>query len=165
MRRSASWMTIWDDRILEYIWINGSGSPTKIANQEHVHVSKQHLSRRLSKLADNGLLDRLGNGVYQINHKGECYLSGFYDVEQAKYTNYSSNRADIDGSKKSRIVQTQAFHFSEDPFSQFKSECNRIAENIDHPTIMPVVIHPLNDHKEDSPLQMPQMPTFGENTS
>lgn len=81
MRKSGQWMTIWDDRILEYMVENGHGSPTEIASSEYIHVTKQHISRRLRKLGDHGLLSLLKNGVYQITTEGEQYLQANYDAE------------------------------------------------------------------------------------
>lgn len=94
MRKSGDWMSIWDDRILEYILENESGSPTQIANSDYIHVSKQHISRRLRTLTDHGLLDSLGNGIYQINKKGRHYLIGNFDAEAHDYI--ESNTADLD---------------------------------------------------------------------
>ena len=85
MRKSGDWMSIWDDRILEYIVENDSGSPTRIANSDYIHISKQHVSNRLREIADNELLDSLGNGVYQINKKGEQYLLGNYNAQKNEF--------------------------------------------------------------------------------
>jgi len=85
MRKSGDWMSIWDDRILEYIMENDSGAPTEIANNDQIHVSKQHVSHRLREIADNGLLDSLGNGVYQLNKEGEQYLVGNYDAQSHEF--------------------------------------------------------------------------------
>ena len=87
MRKSAEWMSVWDDRILEYVLENGSGSPTEIINSGYVHVSRQHVSRRMSKLAEEGLLNSLGNGIYQINKRGQQYLIGNFDVKKEQYIN------------------------------------------------------------------------------
>ncbi|MBX0288206.1 helix-turn-helix domain-containing protein [Haloarcula salinisoli] len=85
MRQSGSWMTIWDDRILEVVREEGNGSPTELANREEIHISKSSVSRRLTKLADNGLLRPLANGVYVLSEAGEAYLEGKYDAEQGRY--------------------------------------------------------------------------------
>jgi predicted transcriptional regulator len=73
-------MTIWDDRILEVIREEGSGSPSELADTDVVRVSRQHVSRRLKKLADHQLLTHLGNGVYVITEEGEKYLDGELDA-------------------------------------------------------------------------------------
>ena len=73
-------MTIWDDRILEAIRDEGSGSPTPLSEHSHIHVQKSHISQRLKKLADYNLLEHLGNGVYIITSEGEKYLDGNLDA-------------------------------------------------------------------------------------
>lgn len=85
MRKSGDWMSVWDDRILEYIENKGSGSPSKIAESDYMHVSKQHISRRLSTLAEHDLLEALGNGVYTITREGRHYLAGGYDAEREAF--------------------------------------------------------------------------------
>jgi Mn-dependent DtxR family transcriptional regulator len=80
MRKSADWMTIWDDRILEAIREDRSGSPTPLSEHSHIHVQKSHISQRLKKLADYNLLEHLGNGVYIITPEGEKYLDGDLDA-------------------------------------------------------------------------------------
>jgi len=82
MRKSGSWMTIWDDRILEYIQSEESGSPKELKDSGYVRVSKSHISRRMRKLADRGLLTHLGNGVYVITDRGEAYLAGELDTRE-----------------------------------------------------------------------------------
>lgn len=106
MRKSGDWMSIWDDRILEYILENGSGSPTEIANSDYVHISKQHTSRRLRTLADHGLLNSLGNGIYQINKKGRHYLIGNFDAEEHDYIDPEAADMDV------RTSQYDSGHFS-----------------------------------------------------
>lgn len=80
MRKSGTWMTIWDDRILEYIREEGSGSPKELEESGFVRVTSAHISRRLRTLADHGLLTHLGNGVYVITDDGEAYLEGALDT-------------------------------------------------------------------------------------
>ena len=75
-------MTIWDDRILEYIRENESSSPKKLEDSGYVRVSRSHISRRLRKLAEHGLLNHLGNGVYVITDRGEAYLDGELDTSE-----------------------------------------------------------------------------------
>jgi len=82
MRKSADWMTIWDDRILEAIREEGSGSPTPLSEQKYIHVQKSHISQRLRKLAEYNLLEHLGNGVYIITSEGEQYLDGEIDATE-----------------------------------------------------------------------------------
>lgn len=76
MRRSGSWMTIWDDRILEYARENDVVSPMVLEETGYFDISKSQISRRLVKLEEENLLRRVGNGVYIITERGEGYLDG-----------------------------------------------------------------------------------------
>jgi len=93
MRQSGSWMTIWDDRILEIIHEEGNGSPKELEDRDEVRISKSSVSRRLKKLADHDLLQPLANGVYIITDEGEAYLNGEYDAGKERYIN-RGNSAD-----------------------------------------------------------------------
>lgn len=86
-------MTIWDDRILEYIDEEGSGSPSELKKSGYLKVSKSHISRRLRKLAEHGLLNHLGNGVYVITDEGEAYLEGEYNAETEAYIDESAEES------------------------------------------------------------------------
>jgi Mn-dependent DtxR family transcriptional regulator len=81
MRQSGKWMTIWDDRILELIDDRGAGNPSALADHENIRVSSAHVSRRLGTLADHGLLEKVGPGVYVLTDDGEKYLAGDVDAE------------------------------------------------------------------------------------
>jgi DNA-binding Lrp family transcriptional regulator len=76
-------MTLWDDRILEYVRANEGASVGEIAEQEGIRISRPHVSRRCQKLAEHRLLRPLGNGVYVITERGEGYL----DEEISTYEN------------------------------------------------------------------------------
>lgn len=82
MRASADWMSIWDDRILEFISENDGGSVGEIADHRLIRVSQPHVSRRCKVLSDHGLLRPLGNGVYVITKDGQRYLDGELDAEE-----------------------------------------------------------------------------------
>jgi len=69
-------MTIWDDRILEYLRENGGSSVGELEDSETVRISNAHISRRCKKLNEHGLIRALGNGVYEITERGEKYLDG-----------------------------------------------------------------------------------------
>lgn len=75
-RRSGTWMTIWDDRILEYLRDCGPASVGELESAETVRISNAHVSRRCKKLSEHGLLQPVGNGVYQITERGNRYLKG-----------------------------------------------------------------------------------------
>jgi len=82
MRKSASWMVLWDDRLLEIARAEGAISPSTALESEYIHISKAQISRRLSKLADHGLLNRLPNGVYTITQEGQAYLDEELNAEE-----------------------------------------------------------------------------------
>lgn len=94
MRKSGSWMTIWDDRLLEIIREEGSGTPSELASHEYVRITKSSVSRRLRKLAEHKMLDHLGNGVYVITDKGIDYLEGRLDAEDIIDENGNGDEAE-----------------------------------------------------------------------
>ena len=71
-------MVLCDDRILEIIRNDEDkvGSVGELSEYEHIRVSQSTVSRRCQKLADHGLLRRVGDGVYMITERGEGYLNG-----------------------------------------------------------------------------------------
>ena len=88
MRRSGSWQSVWDDRILEWMAENeGSGTPKKLKESGLIRVSQTHIARRCKELAENGLLRHVGNGAYVITDEGEAYLDEEYDAEEGIYIN------------------------------------------------------------------------------
>jgi Mn-dependent DtxR family transcriptional regulator len=82
MRHSGKWMTIVDDRILEYIRENEHGSPTEMKEEGPIRYSRGYISERCKKLAEHGLLNPVGNGVYVITDRGEAYLDGELDTHE-----------------------------------------------------------------------------------
>ena len=74
-------MSLADDRVLEYISENGTGSPTAMKEDGPIHYSRQHIARRCRILAEEGLLEKLGNGVYKITDDGKAYLDGRLDTQ------------------------------------------------------------------------------------
>lgn len=91
MRHSGTWMTIWDDRILEYLRNAGGASVGELEKSESIRVSNAHISRRCKKLAEHGLVSPLGNGVYVITEEGEAYLDERYDAEAGAYMDAGEN--------------------------------------------------------------------------
>lgn len=75
-------MVLADDRILEYIREEDSGSPKAMADSGYVRYSRQYVHQRCKKLTEHGLLDHLGNGVYVITDRGERYLDGEIDTSE-----------------------------------------------------------------------------------
>ncbi|WP_313695076.1 MarR family transcriptional regulator [Halorarum halobium] len=82
MRKSARWMVLLDDRILEYVSENGPTLPSDIANDDRIPYGAQHIGNRCRKLTEHGFLDNLGNGVYVITQRGRDYLNEEFDAEQ-----------------------------------------------------------------------------------
>ena len=93
MRKSADWMTIWDDRLLEILQVEGPSSPTPLSDHDYIHVNKSTVSRRLRRLSDHGLVQHLGNGVYSVTAKGEEYLDGDLDAAELKEKNGDEGEA------------------------------------------------------------------------
>lgn len=85
MRKSASWMSVWDDRILEYLREYETGTATKMKESGYFEVSRSQISKRLAQLSEHGLVRPLGNGVYAITDEGEAYLEEEYDAEAGMY--------------------------------------------------------------------------------
>ncbi|ELZ14047.1 AsnC family transcriptional regulator [Natrinema thermotolerans DSM 11552] len=102
MRQSGTWMTIWDDRILEIIRNEGPTPVGKLTERDGVRISQSSVSRRCQKLADHRLLIPIGNGVYDISDIGEAYLDEEYDAENETYLNGGSSR---DGPSASGTTQ------------------------------------------------------------
>lgn len=82
MRQSPKWMVLLDDRILEFIREEGARPPSKIAEDSRIRYSEQHIGNRCRKLAEQELLQNIGNGVYEITEKGEEYLDGTLDLTE-----------------------------------------------------------------------------------
>lgn len=87
MRQSGTWMTIWDDRILEIIREEDAGRVGDLTERDGIRISQSSVSRRCKKLAEHGLLTPLGNGVYTITDRGKAYLDEEYDAENEVYLN------------------------------------------------------------------------------
>ncbi|RLM89580.1 phage repressor protein [Halobellus sp. Atlit-38R] len=81
MRHSGDWMALVDDRVLEYLREQGSGSPTEMKREGPIHYSRQYIDKRCKKLAEEGLVEHLGNGIYVITEDGEAYLDGKLDTQ------------------------------------------------------------------------------------
>ena len=117
-RHSGSWMSIWDDRILEILSEEGPKTPSKIANREYICVGSSNISKRLSKLSDNNLVDPLGNGVYELNKKGASYLIGKYDAEKLEYIednnikSQQNTRSDYQQSALKGFSQANGFDYT-----------------------------------------------------
>jgi len=82
MRKSGSWMTIWDDRILEIASNEDSVRAPELEDSGYFPISRSQISRRLRSLRDHGMLKDLGGGVYMITELGEEYLDGEVNAEE-----------------------------------------------------------------------------------
>ena len=82
MRYSADWMTIADERILEYLSTTETSTPKNMADSGDVRFSRQYIGERCRKLADYGMVQHLGNGVYRITEQDRAYLDGELDAEE-----------------------------------------------------------------------------------
>lgn len=87
MRYSADWMVLADDRILEYLRVNESGSPKRMADSGVVRYSREYINQRCKKLSKEGFLRDYGNGVYVIADQGEKYLDGDLDAQTLEKIN------------------------------------------------------------------------------
>lgn len=75
-------MVICDDRILEYLSKNETGTPKQMADSGLVRFSRSYITQRCKQLVNHGLLRHLGNGVYVITEAGEEYLAGELDADK-----------------------------------------------------------------------------------
>lgn len=75
-------MVLWDDRLLELARERDAVSPATALDSGYIRIGKSQISRRLSKLADHGMLNRLPNGVYTITEIGEQYLDEEIDADE-----------------------------------------------------------------------------------
>ena len=98
MRYAGEWMSAADDRILEYLSENESGSPTKMKREGPIRYSRVQVHRRCKILAKKGLINDLGNGVYMITDDGEAYLEGRLDTENWQYTDEENDEGVHDSS-------------------------------------------------------------------
>ena len=89
-------MTIWDDRILEYIRANEGASVGEIAKQDFMRISQPHVSRRCSKLSEHHLLRHIGNGVYVITERGEGYLDEEISTYEDEPDEIPESEIDVD---------------------------------------------------------------------
>lgn len=80
MRYSGRWMSLVDDRALEYLYENESGSPKKMQEKARIRYTPEYVAERCRVLTTYGLVRHLGNGVYILTDLGEQYLAGELDI-------------------------------------------------------------------------------------
>jgi len=93
MRKSGSWMTIWDDRILEIASNQETVKAPRLEETGIFPISRSHISRRMRVLKDHGMLKDLGGGVYRITELGESYLDGEVNAEEVEEIENDDNGA------------------------------------------------------------------------
>ncbi|OYR84760.1 winged helix-turn-helix domain-containing protein [Halorubrum sp. E3] len=106
MRYAGGWMTAADDRILEYLSENETGSPAKMKREGPIRYSRQQINRRCKRLAEEGLVRHLGNGVYVITEDGEAYLEGRLDTENWEYVDQEPDEDNYDSSTGSAVTDS-----------------------------------------------------------
>jgi hypothetical protein len=84
---SAEWMVLADDRILEYLDMEGPGNPAKIAKHDKMPFSRDYINRRLLMLVKTELITNVGRGVYALDDRGRSYLYGEYDMRKTPRPN------------------------------------------------------------------------------
>ena len=85
MRHSGNWMTLVDDRILEYLHENEAASPTEMMKGGPIKFSRAYIGRRCKKLKEEGLIREISDATYVITEDGEAYLEGRLDTEDWRY--------------------------------------------------------------------------------
>ena len=85
LRHSGNWMTLVDDRILEYLHENEAASPTEMMQGGPIKFSRAYIGRRCKKLKEEGLIREISDATYVITEDGETYLRGNLDTENWCY--------------------------------------------------------------------------------
>ncbi|MDB2239108.1 MarR family transcriptional regulator [Halorubrum ezzemoulense] len=106
MRYAGEWMSAADDRILEYLSENESGSPTKMKREGPIRYSRVQVHRRCKILAEKGLINHLGNGIYMITGEGEAYLEGRLDTEDWQYIDEENDEDTHDSSTGDAVTDS-----------------------------------------------------------
>jgi len=80
MRKSGDWMTIWDDRILEFLLEHGWGSPETIHWEVGRETTLHQIRQRCRVLCHAGLaspfIDERSADMFEITMWGQLYLEG-----------------------------------------------------------------------------------------
>ncbi len=75
VRRPAEWMTPIDDDVLELLDDSGLVvTPAVVAL--NIDRSRAEVNRRLGRLEEHGLVERVARGKYRITDRGDRYLGG-----------------------------------------------------------------------------------------
>ena len=92
MRYSGRWMSIADDRVLEFLDESGPAAPKRMKEEGRIPYTRQYVAERCRTLADHGMIRPLGNGVYEITEVGEAYLAGELDASELAEDGDESSR-------------------------------------------------------------------------
>lgn len=101
-------MTLVDDRVLEYLREHDSGTPTKMKREGPINYSRAYVDRRCKRLAEEGLINHFGNGVYVITDDGEAYLDGRLDTQEWRYINTDAGSVDAESSSGESPSESEA---------------------------------------------------------
>lgn len=82
LRLPADWMGPADERILELLEAEGPQTPTRIARDDRINLSRQYVNTRLRELEETGFVNNLGNGVYNGTEQATEFLSGDFDARK-----------------------------------------------------------------------------------
>lgn len=75
-RFPPNWFTFTDDRTLEYLYEEGTSTPSEISDDSAIRRYRAHINERLRMLDDADLVNRVGYGKYVITDLGREYLNG-----------------------------------------------------------------------------------------
>lgn len=78
MREPADWMTRSDDRILELLRSEGNLNPGAI--DEFGGPESSWAGKRLARLVEAGLVEKVHHGIYRITDEGHAYLEEELDA-------------------------------------------------------------------------------------
>jgi Mn-dependent DtxR family transcriptional regulator len=81
VRKRAEWMRPVDERIMETMRDEGNLTPYALDETFDIAVAN-YASNRLSKLAEYGLVERLGRGLYRLTEQGEAFLDEDLDASE-----------------------------------------------------------------------------------
>lgn len=81
VRKRAEWMRPVDERIMETMRDEGNLTPYALDETFNVAVAN-YASNRLSELAQYGLVERLGRGLYRLTEDGRAFLEEDLDASE-----------------------------------------------------------------------------------
>jgi len=87
MRKTATWMQLLDERILEHIDEENWATPRTMfrdVNFDGLRASEGRIRERCEMLAQAGLIAPLHSEMYEITTEGQLYLNGDLDAENLR---------------------------------------------------------------------------------